>query len=73
MEPETDPDSQGGTLQRLYATARRRVALADEAATEMDRWRELIVQARDEGASWRAIAKAAGCSVTRCINVVGGN
>lgn len=60
------------TLDRLRATSRRLAALAEERRAEQARRDELIIRARDEGMSWRTLARAAGISVARACAIIGG-
>jgi hypothetical protein len=61
------------TLERLGASSGRVEALEDELRAEKERRAELVIMARDEGASWRVIARAARRSVARCVAIVSGN
>jgi hypothetical protein len=60
------------TLERLAGSSNRLAALEDERRAEKRRRDELIVQARDELSPWRAIARAARCSIARCSAIVSG-
>lgn len=60
------------TLTRLRGSSDRIAVLADELRTEQGRRNALVVLARDEGASWRKVAAAARCSMSRCVAIVGG-
>lgn len=62
----------GATLPRLAAAADRLASLAEALRSEQERRDELICLARDEGFSWRTIATAARCSMSRCVAIVGG-
>ena len=59
-------------LERLGASSARVQALEEELRTEKERRGELVVSARDLGASWRKIASAARRSVARCVAIVAG-
>jgi hypothetical protein len=63
---------EGGTLERLKAAAERVAALEEELRAEQERRNGLVCAARDEGASWRTISRAAGVSMSRCVTIVGG-
>jgi hypothetical protein len=60
------------TLARLASSSNRLAALEDERRAEKRRRDELIMEARDELSPWRAIAKAARCSIARCSAIVSG-
>jgi hypothetical protein len=61
-----------GTLERLAAASHRLAVLDTERRAEQARRDELIIEARDLHLSWRTIARAAMCSISRCVAIVGG-
>jgi hypothetical protein len=67
-----DHAGQGSTVDRLRASAARLAVLKEERAAETERRDALIVQARDEGYPWDAIARAAGRAPSRCVAIVAG-
>ena len=69
---ELEAVESGSTLTRLKASSDRLAVLEDERRTEQRRRDQLVVMARDEGSSWRTIASAARCSMSRCVAIVGG-
>lgn len=69
---DLDAAESGSTLTRLRGSSDRLAVLADEMRAEQKRRDELVIMARDEGASWRKIASAARCSMSRCVAIVGG-
>jgi hypothetical protein len=66
------PAPGSNTLARLASSSNRLAALEDERRAEKRRRDELIMEARDELSPWRAIAKAARCSIARCSAIVSG-
>lgn len=55
---------------RLTSSAERCAELDEAQRAEQSRRNDLVVQARDEGRSWRWIAQRARLSVTRCTAIV---
>ena len=60
------------TIERLGASSARVQALEEELAAEKQRRGQLVIAARDEGSSWKTIARAARRSVARCVAIVAG-
>lgn len=61
-----------GTMARLKRSADELAAITEAGRAEAERRDSLICQARDQGESWRAIAKAARLSMARCAAIVAG-
>lgn len=66
-------DTTSSVLERLQASADRLAQLDEETHAERERHAKLITSARDEGHSWRAIARAARRSLGRCHEIYAGN
>lgn len=62
----------GPIAARLRGSSDRLATLTEEEQAERRRRDELVVLARDEGLSWSTIARAARCSISRCVAIVGG-
>lgn len=62
----------GSVLDRLKASSDRLAVLAEERQAEQARRDELVVLARDGNVSWSRIARAARCSISRCVAIVAG-
>jgi len=59
------------TLTRLSASSARIAALEEALAAEQELRGSLVIEARDQGGSWRTISRAARRSVSRCVAIVG--
>ena len=66
-------DEGGSILERLKGTADRLATLDEETRAERRRRDELVTAARDQSFSWSTIARAARCSITRCVAIVAGD
>ncbi len=60
-------------LTRLEETARRLALLEEELRAERQRRDELVTEAREDGITWRGVAAAAHCSISRCVAIVAGD
>jgi hypothetical protein len=58
---------------RLTASADRLAQLREEAGAEEQRRDDLVIELRDSGRSWRAVAAAARLSISRCVAIVTGH
>ena len=61
-----------GTMARLTSSANELAAIDETKRAEAERRDSLICAARDEGHSWRSIARAARLSMARCAAIVAG-
>ena len=57
-------------LARLTAAAKRTAELDQAADLERERRDALIIEARDQGLSWRKVADAASLAVSTCETIV---